>query len=69
MRNGQRSVDPLFQVRRLEERHSELKRRIAELDGKHYLNAREEMRIQHLKKRKLATKDLLQSVRQNLEHG
>lgn len=55
-----------FQVRRLEQQHAQLKRRIADLDRRHYLNAREQQELQHLKKQKLATKDALSQMRQDL---
>jgi uncharacterized protein YdcH (DUF465 family) len=58
--------DLAFQVRRLEQQHTELKKRIADLDRKHYLNAREQLEVQQLKKQKLAAKDALIQVRRDL---
>lgn len=62
MRNSQRPIDPSTQARRLEERHSDLKRRIAELDRRHFLTIRERLEIKALKKRKLAAKDALYAL-------
>jgi uncharacterized protein YdcH (DUF465 family) len=68
MRNPPGS-DPSFQVRRLEERHTTLKRRIADMDRRSFLNAREQMQVQLLKKEKLATKDALIQARRQLNGG
>jgi uncharacterized protein YdcH (DUF465 family) len=65
MRHSPRS-DLAFQLRRLEHQHTELKKRIADLDRKHYLNAREQLEVQLLKKQKLAAKDALLQVRRDL---
>lgn len=63
MPSSQRSADPVKQVRRLEERHTDLKRRVAELEGRTHLSDHERLEVQHLKKRKLATKDALLAMR------
>lgn len=65
MRQSPRS-DLSFQVHRLEQQHSELKRRIADFERRHFLNAREQLEVQHLKKQKLAAKDALNQMRRDL---
>ncbi|MFW6049857.1 MAG: YdcH family protein [Myxococcota bacterium] len=69
MRDTERSVDLDYQVRRLEDRHSQLKRRVEALERRSFLNEREQMEMRHLKKEKLATKDRLRAVRRNLNGG
>jgi uncharacterized protein YdcH (DUF465 family) len=68
MRNSPRT-DPSFQVHRLEQLHTDLKRRIADLDRRHFLNAREQQEVAHLKKQKLATKDALNEALRALNGG
>lgn len=58
-----RRLDVNVQIDRLQRRHSELSARVAELDGRMHLSSDEQVRINALKKQKLATKDELMALR------
>jgi hypothetical protein len=67
MRNSQsRRIDPAKKLHRLERKHATLKDRVAELSDRSFLTAAEELEMQKLKKKKLATKDELETVRQEV---
>lgn len=67
MRNPHtRPVDPMKKLRRLERKHAELEKQVEELEARTHLSPTEEMEKQRLKKKKLATKDELQTVRREL---
>ena len=59
----ERRQDTQAQIDRLVQRHGELSQLVAELDGRMFLTAREQMLVAHLKKEKLATKDALFDLR------
>jgi uncharacterized protein YdcH (DUF465 family) len=59
MQKMSRKLDSQFQVERLHKRHVALKEQIAALDGQRYLTTDEQIVLHELKKRRLATKDLL----------
>lgn len=65
MRNS-RPIDPSKQVRRLEQKHAKLEKQVEELDGQVYLTATEERQMRQLKKKKLATKDELETLRRSV---
>jgi len=65
MRNS-RPIDPSKQLRRLEKKHETLKEKVEQLDGQVYLTASEQMQMRQLKKKKLATKDELESLRRSV---
>ena len=70
MRNSSRPVSHEKQLTRLKKKHATLKERVAELDSRLHLTAAEEMRVQSLKKEKLATKDELVTLSQRINgHG
>jgi len=54
------------QLERLEQKHVRLKARVRELDGQLFLTANEERERMRLKKEKLATKDQLEGLRQQM---
>jgi hypothetical protein len=58
-----RPVDSVKQVQRLEKQHQTLKERVKELDRRSFLTADEQAECLRLKKKKLATKDALQTLR------
>jgi len=58
-----RPVDSQKQIQRLERKHSKLKARVSELDGRAFLTANEQVERAKLKKKKLATKDMLEELR------
>ena len=60
-----RPVDARKQVERLEHEHRALKHEVATIDGMTFLTAAEQIRRLQLKKRKLAAKDALESLRQS----
>ncbi len=61
-----RPIDPQKMIRRLEKKHAHLEAKVAELAGRPYLTPLEQMKVQQLKKKKLATKDELVSLRRQL---
>jgi len=58
----ERKTDLSFQIERLQRRHSQLKARVAELHSRISLSPEEQVLVVELKKRKLATKDALESL-------
>lgn len=59
MNRSQRRIDPAKQLSRLENRHRELKARVAEYESRLTLTSKEQVTLQQLKKEKLATKDAI----------
>jgi hypothetical protein len=53
-------------MERLERRHWTLKEQVAQLDGQRFLTTSEQLALHDLKKQKLATKDLLNDLRNQL---
>lgn len=62
-RSQSRQVDPLKELDRLERRHKKLKERVAEYEARVFLTDTEQLDLAKLKKEKLATKDLIVSLR------
>lgn len=62
-RSQSRQVDPLKELDRLERRHKKLKERVAEYEARVFLTNTEQLDLAKLKKEKLATKDLIASLR------
>ena len=63
----ERPEDTEQQLFRLERKHRQLKQRISELDRRLHLTSSEEWEVTHLKKRRLATKDAITSLRTGLD--
>ncbi len=61
-----RSIDPQKMIRRLEKKHAHLEAKVAEFVERPYLTPLEQLKVQQLKKKKLATKDELASLRRQL---
>ncbi len=61
-----RPIDQQKQLEHLERKHMRLKARVRELDGHLFLTANEEREKHRLKKEKLATKDELSDLRQQI---
>ena len=57
MSRSQRRIESNKNVSRLEKRHKQLKAEVAEYESRLGLNPEEQVRLQRLKKEKLATKD------------
>jgi len=66
MQKMSRKLDRQSQLERLEKRHWTLKQQIAELDRQRFLTSAEELALHDLKKQKLATKDELADLRNQL---
>jgi len=66
MQKMSRRLDWHSQLERLERRHWTLKEQVAVLDGQRFLTVSEQLALHDLKKQKLATKDLLIEVRNQL---
>jgi hypothetical protein len=67
MQKMSRKLESQFQLDRLEKRHIALKQQIAELDQQRYLSVADQVFLVDLKKRKLATKDLLAGLRRRTD--
>ena len=67
MQKMSRKLDWQSQMERLEKRHGALKQQIAELDRQRFLTYSEELALHDLKKQKLATKDLLAGLRNQVQ--
>lgn len=63
MQKMSRKLDRQSQMERLEKRHWTLKQQVATLDGRRFLTHSEQLELHDLKKQKLATKDLLTDLR------
>ena len=61
-----RKLDRQSQLERLERRHWTLKQQVAELDAQRFLTTTEQLALHDLKKQKLATKDQLADLRNQL---
>lgn len=61
-----RKLDQQSQMERLERRHWTLKEQVAQFYGKRFLTASEQLALLDLKKQKLATKDQLNDLRNQL---
>lgn len=66
MQKMSRKLDWQSQMERLERRHWTLKEQVAQLDGQRFLTASEQLALHDLKKQKLATKDELNEMRNQL---
>jgi len=66
MQKMSRKLDQQSQLERLERRHWTLKEQVEQLDQKRFLTATEQLALHDLKKQKLATKDLLSDLRNQL---
>ncbi|MCZ7687161.1 MAG: YdcH family protein [Sandaracinaceae bacterium] len=64
MSKSQRRIDPAKELTRLEQRHKRLKAQVAEFESKLTLTAQEQLDLQQLKKKKLATKDAIHRMTQ-----
>ena len=62
MSRSQRRIESNKNVSRLEKRHKQLKAEVAEYESRLGLNPEEQVRLQRLKKEKLATKDELSRI-------
>ncbi|GAB5547452.1 MAG: YdcH family protein [Sandaracinaceae bacterium] len=62
MSRSQRRIDSNKNITRLEKRHKQLKAQVAEYESRLGLNPDEQVRLQKLKKEKLATKDELSRI-------
>lgn len=60
-----RKIDPRRELERLEKKHTTLKARVKELDGRSFLTADEQLEISELKKKKLNVKDEIEEVRRS----
>ncbi len=63
MNRSRRRTDPSKEIAHLEQRHKQLKERVAEYEARLSLTPKEELVLQKLKKEKLKTKDALHSMR------
>ncbi len=61
-----RPIAPEKMIARLERRHARLEAKVAEFTERPYLTPLEQLQMQQLKKKKLATKDELASLRRRL---
>ena len=66
MQKMSRKLDQQSQLERLERRHWTLKEQVAQLDQQRFLTASEQLALHDLKKQKLATKDQLNEMRNQL---
>lgn len=64
MSKSQRRIDPAKELTRLEVRHKRLKAQVAEFESRLTLTAQEQLDLQQLKKKKLATKDAIHRTTQ-----
>jgi hypothetical protein len=65
MSRSQRRIDPTKELTRLEERHRRLKEQVADYESKLTLTLQEQLDLQKLKKKKLATKDAIHRMAEN----
>ncbi len=64
MSRSQRRIDPSKELERLEQRHQRLKAQVADYEARLSLTTQEQLDLQNLKKKKLATKDAIQRIMQ-----
>ena len=59
---SRRPSNPDIELQRLEQRHQQLKERVAEFESRPSLSSKEQFTLAKLKKEKLATKDAMQRL-------
>lgn len=64
MSRSQRQIDPAKQLEHLELRHQRLKAQVADYEARLSLTSQEQLDLQNLKKKKLATKDAIHRITQ-----
>jgi hypothetical protein len=64
MSRSQRQIDPSKQLEHLEMRHQRLKAQVADYEARLTLTSQEQLDLQALKKKKLATKDAIHKITQ-----